>query len=97
MSSRRARSKGFTLMEMLVVIAIISTLAGLLLSGVMVARKRSIRHRCSMLLTRIATAIESYELDFGDYPSEELILRIAGAGFMGTKNRKSSTRSSRPT
>ena len=59
---------GFTLMEMLVVIAIISTLAGLLLSGVVVARRKAAEKRTSMLLVRLAHAIEVYETDFGDYP-----------------------------
>jgi general secretion pathway protein G len=60
--------RGFTLMEMLVVIAIITMLAGMLMGGVMVAQKHAAKRRCSVLLARIALSCENYSLDFGDYP-----------------------------
>ena len=59
---------GFTLMEMLIVIAIIAILAGLLLSGVSVVQRRQQVTRTKTLLLRIRLAVERYELDFGDYP-----------------------------
>ena len=65
---RRASEAGFTLMEMLVVIAIISMLSGLLLSGVVVARRRAVGRRALLQLVRIAVACEAYGIDFGDYP-----------------------------
>ena len=71
MATRHHGSAGFTLMEMLVVIAIISMLAGLLMSGVVVARRKAGERRTSLLLTRLAHAVEVYETDFGDYPPGE--------------------------
>jgi len=68
MTRRAGDQSGFTLLEMLVVIAIISMLAGLLMTGVTAARRKAAQRRTSLMLQRIATAVENYELDFGDYP-----------------------------
>jgi len=68
MASRERNQAGFTLMEMLVVISIIAILAGLLMTGVTAARRNAAKRRMLMMLQRIAAAVESYELDFGDYP-----------------------------
>lgn len=82
---------GFTIVEMLVVIAIISVLAGLLMSGVMVARGRAREHQTKIIMGDIILALENYRTDNGDYPpgsggvgsSEALYLELATAKGFG--------------
>lgn len=56
----RARSSGFTLVELLVVIAIIGVLIGLLLPAVQSARESARRNACSNNLKQLATAVHNY-------------------------------------
>ena len=60
---------GFTIVEILVVIAIISTLAGLLMSGVMIARTKVRKDQTKISLANIGMALKNYRTDMGDYPS----------------------------
>ena len=60
--------RGFTMIEMLTVIAIIVALSGLLLSAVMIARGRANDARTRHIITMLQTCIEMYHADFGDYP-----------------------------
>lgn len=62
------RGKGFTLVEMLVVIAIIGILAGLLTPAVQTARKNAIRRQCYSLINNLAMACEQFKADLGFYP-----------------------------
>jgi general secretion pathway protein G len=59
---------GFTIVEILVVIAIISTLAGLLMSGVMIARTKVRKDQTKISLANIGMALKNYRTDMGDYP-----------------------------
>ena len=61
-------SAGFTLTEILVVLFIIGLLAGLILTGVMAARRKMGRDNTRVMLQTIGAAIESYEGDYGDFP-----------------------------
>lgn len=61
-------SCGFTLLELLVVVAIISVLAALLLPVLRAARIKAKVVRAHADLRSIGTAIESYRLDQGAYP-----------------------------
>jgi prepilin-type N-terminal cleavage/methylation domain-containing protein len=65
--SHRAR-RGFTLVEMLVVIGIIAVLAALLLPAVMMAMNSVRRGRMALEIKQIEEAIELYHKDTGDYP-----------------------------
>jgi prepilin-type N-terminal cleavage/methylation domain-containing protein len=65
----RARS-GFTLIEMLVVIAIIGILAAVLVGAASHVRETSVKARVRAELTQIVTAIEAYHKKFGFYPPD---------------------------
>jgi len=59
--------RSFTLIEMLVVIVIISILAGLLMPALMAARRRSRIASCKSNLHQFALAIEMYKTDYSDF------------------------------
>lgn len=59
---------GFTLVELLVVMAIIGTLVGLLLPAVQGAREAARRMNCSNNQKNIALAVVHYETQFNEYP-----------------------------
>ncbi len=88
---RARRSAGFTLTEILVVLFIIGLLAGLVLTGVMAARRKIGRDNTRNMLTTIAGAIERYSSDWGDFPpgnggvegSEELYAALRSERFEG--------------
>jgi len=66
---RRATSpRGFTLTEMLVVMAIVGILSGLIMSGVMTARKRGALMSTKTFITQLEAAINHYEESYGDFP-----------------------------
>mgnify|MGYP002629863800 CR=1 FL=1 len=60
--------RGFTLVEMLVVIAIIGLLSGLLVSLSGSASRKKVESRTRAELANMVTAIESYESKYGQYP-----------------------------
>jgi prepilin-type N-terminal cleavage/methylation domain-containing protein len=60
----------FTLIEMLVVIAIIGALAALIVGAAGIYREKSVRSRVETELRQIVGAIESYQKKFGFYPPD---------------------------
>ncbi len=68
MQTNRSRQRGFTLVEMLVVLAIIAVLVGLLLPAVMAAVNAARRGQMAMEISQLAQAVEAYKNEFGDYP-----------------------------
>ena len=65
---RRRQRRGFTLVEMLVVIAIIVTLIGLLLPAIQAARSAAQSTQCQSNLRQLGLAITEYRDQNGAYP-----------------------------
>lgn len=62
------RPKGFTLVELLVVISIIAILASLTLGVSGYAKDKAGRSRAQAEIAALETALESYKIENGDYP-----------------------------
>ena len=69
---RRAKARrGFTLIEILLVLAIILMLAGVTIVSIVGTREGARIDTTKAMLTSIETAIETYNMHIGHYPSEE--------------------------
>jgi general secretion pathway protein G len=67
-NSLPARNKGFTLVEMLVVITIIVILAGLSIGGYSFVTNKQAVSQAEVQIKWLDHALEDYKLDNGDYP-----------------------------
>lgn len=72
MRSTELRARGFTLIEMLVVVTIISILAGLSLVGVQKARQYGNEKAAKVELQMLAARLQSFSNGFGDFPPTSL-------------------------
>jgi type II secretion system protein G len=71
------KQKGFTLIELLIVVAIIGIIAAIAIPNLLNAINRGRQKRTMADMRSIATAVESYEVDFNFYPR-------VGSGFVST-------------
>ena len=68
MSKLGSRRKGFTLIELMVVVAIIAVLIALLLPAVQSRAESARRSQCVNNLKQMALAAQSYMTNIGSYP-----------------------------
>src|SRR4051794_17116104 len=66
--ARTMHRKGFTLIEVLVVLAVIGVLVALLLPAVQAAREAARRIQCSNNMKQIALAMHTYQTGIGTFP-----------------------------
>lgn len=69
MRKRRVHAAAFTVVELLIVIAIILVLAGLILGTSGYVQKKGARSRAEAEIAAMSAALESYKADNGVYPS----------------------------
>lgn len=76
---RSARIPGFTLVEMLVVIAIIGILAALLFPAFNAINARALRNKARGELKQVEAAIESYHAKYSHYPPDNTSYPVTDA------------------
>lgn len=69
------RNKAFTLIELLIVVAIIAILAAIAVPNFLEAQIRAKVSRCKSDMRTIATALESYHVDNNSYPETFILAR----------------------
>jgi general secretion pathway protein G len=69
--SRRKDERGFTLIELMVVIVILGILAGLIIPRIMGRPDEARRAKARMQIESMETALKLYKLDNGNYPTTE--------------------------
>ena len=74
-------ASGFTLIEILLVIVIILLLAGALVVFVLPQQKGAEQNTTRLLLNQVSSALDTYRLNMGHYPTEE----EGGIGALTTK------------
>ncbi len=67
----RRRATGFTLIEVLLVIVIILMLAGAIVAFLLPQQKGAEKNTTRLLLTQVSSALDTYRLNIGHYPTED--------------------------
>ncbi|MDB6033653.1 MAG: hypothetical protein JWM16_3991 [Verrucomicrobiales bacterium] len=73
------QQRGFTLIEMLVVIAIIAILAGLLIPAVITAKNKSKITKAKTEMEGLVTAIKAYESEYNRMPADKAAEQVSVA------------------
>jgi general secretion pathway protein G len=71
MRASRRRGHGFTLIEVILVIAIIGVLAGVLIFAIGGQKDKADRDATAILIKQVSGALDRYKLHVGRYPTEE--------------------------
>jgi prepilin-type N-terminal cleavage/methylation domain-containing protein len=80
----RLKNKGFTLLELMIVIAIISILAVVMIPNFVNARNAAKLTSCKTILRNISTVVEMYSQDNeGKYPASNFIITLTGNPLSG--------------
>ncbi len=67
----RRRVSGFTLIEVLLVIVIILMLAGAIVAFLLPQQEGAEKNTTRLLLTQVSSALDTYRLNVGHYPTED--------------------------
>ena len=78
MTQKRRYNRAFTMIELLIAIAIIALLAAISIPRFVTARYRAYLSACLSNEKNLATALESYRTDNHDYPSSITALVVSG-------------------
>jgi type II secretion system protein G len=78
--------RGFTLLELLVVIALIGILASVVLASLNMARTRAEESRIKVESQEILKALELYYTDFGEYPDVDQVVELSNPGNEGIQD-----------
>lgn len=71
MSTNAYVPRGFTLTELLVVIAVIAMLMGLITTGGTVAQRRAREYQARTMIASLEAALSMYHVDYGSYPDSD--------------------------
>ena len=70
-STRNARTAGFSLVEIALIILILLTLAGAMIVFVLPQQNGADINETKLKLARVQAALDAYKIDFGGYPPQE--------------------------
>lgn len=75
MKHRLQTTASFTLVELMVVVAVIAVLSGLILGGAGAVRQRAVRGQAKTEIAAIEAALGRYQADTGEYPVQTSLFR----------------------
>ncbi len=81
MKINKTKTKGFTLIELMVVIAIITLLSSVVLAALSTAREKARVTKTVAEMKSLQTAIAQYQLDNGSVPYEQFSINSGGTSF----------------
>ncbi len=89
MSKKKLDARGFTLIELMVVLVILGVLASLIVPRIMSRPEEARRIKARVDIQSLETALKLYNLDTGDYPTTEqglqALIEPPSVGVLATK------------